>query len=168
MAPVASGRVSKAFTKDDGAEEAPIPRRRAPLPEGTPNYVTPRGLQALREELAHFDATATAAPSVQEAQGRAAWREELERRIATAIVVVATGDRKEVRFGATVRVRSAEGRFRDVQLVGVDEADGHGRISFRSPLARVLLGQNVSDTVTLRRPGGDEPLEIIAVAYDEA
>ena len=42
--------VSKAFTKDDGPEVGPLLRRRAPLPEGTPNYVTPRGLRALRNK----------------------------------------------------------------------------------------------------------------------
>ena len=50
--------MSKAFTKDDGPAEAPILRRRAPLPAGVPNYVTPRGLRALRDELVALDAGA--------------------------------------------------------------------------------------------------------------
>lgn len=39
--------VSKAFTKDDGAEDPPFVAPRAPLPAGAPNYVTPRGLALL-------------------------------------------------------------------------------------------------------------------------
>jgi transcription elongation factor GreB len=42
--------VSKAFTKEDGAGEAPLVPPRAPLPPGVPNYVTPRGLELLRAE----------------------------------------------------------------------------------------------------------------------
>jgi transcription elongation factor GreB len=158
--------VSKAFTKDEGPDEAPVSRRRAPLPEGSPNYVTPRGSRALRDELAALDEPSAPPANPQEIQVRAAWRDELERRISTAIVVAPPEDRQEVRFGASVRVRSAEGRVRDVQLVGVDEADGHERISFTAPMARALLGKKVADSVTLRRPGGEEELEIVAVAYD--
>jgi transcription elongation factor GreB len=157
--------VSKAFTKDDGAEEALIPRRRAPLPEGVANYVTPAGLRALREELARLGVS----PPVlepREAQARASWREELERRVSTAVVVAPPEDHGEIRFGASVRVQSSEARVRDVQIVGVDEADGHGRVSFTSPLARALLGKRVAEAVTLRRPGGEETLEIIAVTYE--
>jgi transcription elongation factor GreB len=158
--------VSKAFTKDEGPDEAPIPRRRAPLPEGSPSYVTARGLRALRDELARFDEKAVPDGNVQEAQVRAGWRDELERRIATAIVVAPPEDRQEVRFGASVGVRSSEGRVRDVQIVGVDEADGHERISFTAPLARALLGKRLADRLTLRKPGGEEELEIVAIAYD--
>jgi transcription elongation factor GreB len=45
--------VSKAFTKDDAWEEPVVPPR-APLPEGIPNYVTPRGLALLHRELAQL------------------------------------------------------------------------------------------------------------------
>jgi transcription elongation factor GreB len=158
--------VSKAFTKDEGPDEAPIPRHRAPLPEGSPNYVTPRGLRALREELADLHEPSAPPGNPQALQVRAAWRDELERRISTAIVVEPPEDRREARFGASVRVRTSDERFRDVQIVGVDEADGHERISFTAPLARALLGKRVGDSFTLRRPGGEEELEIVAVAYD--
>jgi transcription elongation factor GreB len=159
--------VSKAFTKDEGPDEAPIPRRRAPLPVGSSNYVTPRGLRALREELALLDGPTTPPANAQETQVRAAWRDELEQRISTAIVVAPPEDRQEVRFGASVRVRTSHGRLRDVQIVGLDEADGHERISFTAPLARALLGKRVADSLMLRRPGGEEELEIVAIAYDD-
>src|SRR5258707_393406 len=47
--------MSRAFTKEDAWEEPVIPQR-APLPEGVPNYVTPRGLEALHAEQAALEA----------------------------------------------------------------------------------------------------------------
>jgi len=42
--------VSKAFTREEPAEAAVVVPPRAPLPAGTQNYVTPRGLELLRAE----------------------------------------------------------------------------------------------------------------------
>jgi transcription elongation factor GreB len=158
--------MSKAFTKDDAPEAAPIFRRRAPLPAGTPNYVTARGLHALRDELARLGASAFA--SVGDAQAHAAWRAELEERVATAVLVAPPEDRAEVRFGATVRLRDAEGRASAVCIVGVDEADAaHGLVAFTAPLARALLGRRAGDVVSVSAPGGEEELEVVDVAWDE-
>ncbi len=101
-------RVSKAFTKDDRADEPVVVRHRSPLPDGVPNYVTPRGLQALRAELAAVEPGAR--------------RSELERRIAAAVPAPPPADRDEIRFGAHVRLRDRNGDIRQVQIVGVDEA----------------------------------------------
>jgi transcription elongation factor GreB len=155
--------MSKAFTKDDGPDAAPVPRRRAPLPAGVPNYVTARGLRALRDELARLDATpGTDAPA------HAAWRAELEERLATAVLAPPPADRAEARFGATIRLRGADGRARAVRIVGVDEADAaHGLVAFTAPLARALLGRRAGDAVTVRAPGGEEEVELVEVAWDE-
>jgi transcription elongation factor GreB len=157
--------VSKAFTKEDGTSEAPIVPRRAPLPPGVPNYVTARGLVALREELARFDAGASP-PGGVEARAQAARRAELEQRIATAVVAPPPADRGEIRFGAHVALAAAGGQ-RDLQIVGVDEANpAHDLVAFIAPLARALLGRRAGDTVTVPAPGGDEDLEILSVTYD--
>jgi transcription elongation factor GreB len=156
--------VSKAFTKDDGPEAAPVLRRRAPLPAGMPNYVTARGLAALRAELERL-AAAPAAPG--DAQAHAAWRAELEERLATAVLVSPPDDRAEARFGATVRVRDPAGRARTVRIVGVDEADAaRGLVAFTSPLARALLGRRAGDVVAVRAPGGEEELEVVEISWD--
>ena len=42
--------MNKAFTKDDTSHEPVLIPPRAPLPEGLVNYVTPRGLSALRQD----------------------------------------------------------------------------------------------------------------------
>jgi len=159
--------VSKAFTKDDGPDVAPVLRRRAPLPAGTPNYVTASGLRALRAELARVATRPSLA--VADAQAHAAWRAELEERVATAVVVTPPEDHGVVRFGATVHLRDAGGRrIQIVQIVGVDEADAaHGLVAFTAPLARALLGRRAGDVVSVRAPGGDGELEIAAVAWND-
>ena len=65
--------VSKAFTKDDRPDEPVVVRHRPSLPDGSVNYVTARGLAALRAEL-----TATEAGDPR--------RAELEQRIASAVL----------------------------------------------------------------------------------
>jgi transcription elongation factor GreB len=146
--------VSKAFTKDDRPDEPVVVRHRPALPEGLPNYVTRRGLQALHDRLAMTE------PGLR--------RAELEQRIATAVLVAPPARREEIRFGAHVKTRDGAGALRQVQIVGVDEADpGTGLVAFLAPLARALLGREVGDRVTVRTPGGTEELEVLAVDYDD-
>jgi transcription elongation factor GreB len=147
--------VSKAFTKDDRPAEPLVVRHRPPLPEGVPNYVTPRGIRALREQLAAET-------------GATARRAELEQRIGSAVLAPPPADRGEIRFGARVTLRGPEGQPRRIQIVGIDEANpAAGLIAFVAPLARALLGQRTGDAVAVRSPGGAEELEIVAVDYDE-
>ncbi|HXU04009.1 MAG TPA: GreA/GreB family elongation factor [Polyangia bacterium] len=160
--------MSKAFTKEDGPAEVPVLRRRAPLPAGVPNYVTPRGLQALRDELAALDPAARAEVTGAAAQERAARRVDLEQRIAGAVVAAPPADRAEIRFGARVRIATAGAEVREVHIVGVDEAEPAAHaIAFIAPLARALLGRRVGDTVSVRTPGGEEELTVLAVAYGD-
>jgi transcription elongation factor GreB len=148
-------RVSKAFTKDDRPEEPPVVRHRPSLPEGLPNYVTRRGLRSLRDLLA------TTEPGPR--------RAELEQRIATAVLAPPPADRDEIRIGARVKIRDAADAIREVQLVGVDEANpAQGLVAFVAPLARALLGSRAGDRVTVGAPGGLEELEVLAVEYDDA
>lgn len=71
-------------------------------------------------------------------------------------------------FGATVSVRHENGNQRTYAIVGMDEADpARGRVSWISPMAKVLLGSQVGDVVQLRTPKGDEELEIEAIQYLE-
>lgn len=145
--------MSKAFTKDDRPDEPLVVRRRASVPQGVPNYVTARWMRRLREQLA--------------AAGGAS-RAELEQRIAGAVLAPPPGDRREVRFGARVTVRTAGGESRVIRIVGVDEADpAAGLIAFVAPLARALLGHRTGDTVTARSPGGTDELLVTAVDYDD-
>jgi transcription elongation factor GreB len=146
--------VSKAFTRDDRPDEPPVVRRRATLPDGVPNYVTPRWMSLLREELALATGT---------------HRAEVEQRIAVAVLAPPPADRDEIRFGARVTLRNGDGQSRIIQIVGVDEAEpAAGSIAFVAPLARALLGHRTGDTVTVRAPGGTDEITVTAVAYGAA
>lgn len=43
--------MSRAFLKNESADDPVVIPARAPLPAGAANYVTPRGLAMLRDEL---------------------------------------------------------------------------------------------------------------------
>ena len=145
--------MSKAFTKDDRPDEPVVVRHRAALPEGVPNYVTEHGREALRAELAATEPGAR--------------RSELEQRLASAVVANPPAERDEIRFGARVGLRTADGQRRALRIVGVDEADpAQGLVAFTAPLARALLGRRAGDQVTVRAPGGVEELEIVSLDYD--
>jgi transcription elongation factor GreB len=167
--------VSKAFTRDDeGAGDAPqVMPRRAPLPVGMPNYVTRRGLERLRNELAGVQASRPAqdgseAERARELSLQAARVAEIAQRIATSVLVEPDQQPKdEVRFGAKVRVRNTAGVERSYQIVGVDEADAaRSAIAFVAPLARALLGKRVGDVANVRTPSGEDELEILDIDYE--
>jgi transcription elongation factor GreB len=166
--------LSKAFTKDDSAAEVLVVPR-APLPAGSPNYVTARGLRKLRAERDELEAQRAAVeatdpvdrvPLLNALTQRLA---ELQARISTAHVVVGSNQpQDEVRFGATVVVRNAQGKDCAYQIVGVDEADaGLGLVTFTAPLARALLGKRVADVVELRTPKESAELEVRSISYGE-
>jgi transcription elongation factor GreB len=165
--------MSRAFVKeqdgDGGAGEI------ADLPQSAhPNYVTPRGLAALKERFA----AAREKRRILLARGGGVERElplanlgreirYLESRIERAILVdPAAQPRGEVAFGATVRVADPSGEEREFSIVGEDEADAeHGSVSWVSPLARALLGAEIGDEIVWRRPAGDVALEVLAIRY---
>jgi len=69
-------------------------------------------------------------------------------------------------FGATVRFANAAGEERVVSIVGADEVDlDLDHISWVSPLARALMKAEAGDRVVLHAPGGTEYLDVIDVSY---
>src|SRR4051812_4600951 len=108
--------MNKAFTKEDHGEEAPLIPARAPLPNGSPNYVTARGMQLLHAEQRDLEQARTAAEQLEDEGERRrqvaslnARLAELSARIACAVLVEQpTKAPEEVRFGATVRVHDEE------------------------------------------------------------
>jgi transcription elongation GreA/GreB family factor len=64
-------------------------------------------------------------------------------------------------------MRGRDGQIRELQIVGVDEADpAAGLVAFLAPLAKALLGRRVGDPVTAQVPGGTDELEVLAIDYD--
>lgn len=154
-----------------------------------PNYITPAGARRLTEELDRLlhrerpktvDEVATAAAhgdrsdNAEYKYGKARLREIdrrirfLQRRLDMAEVVDPAAQRGDaVFFGAVVDVVDDEGERHSYQLVGEDESDpAEGRLSWRSPVGRSLLGKRVGDVVTVRRPSGELELELAAIRYE--
>lgn len=162
--------MSKAFTKEDGEDAPIVVPGRVPLPPGTPNYVTARGLALLRAERDELvkrreQARAASSESTQLVASLGARLAELEARLTSAVLVEVTPDAQApARFGSAVRVRAESGAERSYRIVGVDEADAaSGLIAFVAPLARALLGKRVGDVALVRTPNGEEELELLSV-----
>ncbi|HKO92659.1 MAG TPA: GreA/GreB family elongation factor [Polyangiaceae bacterium] len=160
--------MSKAFTKEDAAADEVVVPPRAPLPDGVPNYVTPRGLELLRTERQALELARAALRDGADAarlNALAARLFELERRIASAqCVEPQPGGAAVVRFGSRVTLLDEAGSEQRYQIVGVDEAEpSSGKIAFLSPLAKALLGAQVGDSVRLEKPGRPRELEVLAI-----
>lgn len=167
--------MSKAFTSEETPDDPIVVPPRAPLPAGVPNYVTARGLELLRTELAMLEqergvltATTEDTDRTRKLALNAARAAALAERLASAqLVDPRRQSHEEVRFGATVTILHEDGGKKRWSIVGVDEADpAHGRIAFLAPLARVLTGLRVGDVGTLRTANGEEALEVVAIDYD--
>jgi transcription elongation factor GreB len=191
--------MSKAFTKESDAEsdehehdEAAEKAEHAEL-AGVKNYITPSGLQRLKDE--HRFLLTRERPAVTQVVAWAASNGDrsenadyqygkrrlrqidrrirfLTKRIDAAEVVDPETPRTgkagtHVFFGATVRYANAAGTERVVSVVGLDEVDlDRNYISWMSPLARALMKSGPGDRVTLYAPGTTEQLEIIDVRYE--
>jgi len=188
--------MNKSFTQEpddetDEHDDAAEPAEHA-QPAPVKNYITPNGLQRLKDE--HRFLLTRERPAVTRVVTWAAGNgdrsenadyqygkrrlREIDRRIrfltkridAAEIVdpeaprggAAATG----VFFGATVRYATASRTERVVSIVGVDEVDlDRNHISWVSPLARALMKSRAGDRVVLHAPGGTEQLQILEVRY---
>src|SRR6201995_1167770 len=173
----------KGFTREPQRDEPTTPGK---------NYITPSGLQRLKDE--HRFLLTRDRPAVAEVVAWAASNGDrsenadyqygkrrlrqidgrirfLTKRIEAAEVVDPEAPRAgqpETRafFGATVRYANAAGAERVVSIVGTDEVDlNRNHISWVSPLARALMKSASGDSVVLRAPGGTEELEVLEVRY---
>lgn len=167
------------------------PVREAPGPKPR-NYITPAGLQRLKDE--HRFLLNRERPAVTQVVAWAAGNGDrsenadyqygkrrlrqidsrirfLGKRIDAAEVVDPAAPRAgsaatRVFFGATVTYTDSSATEHVVRIVGVDEVDVHRRyISWMSPLARALMKSSPGDRVVLRAPKRTETLEIIDVEY---
>lgn len=133
--------MSKAFTKEDvdPPERSGRVRSASGLPPGAANYMTARGAQRLRKELA-------GRPRGGDERG-----EELRRLLASVTVVEpAEEPSDEVTFGAAVTVRDGAGEERTLRIVGVDElAFEPNALSWISDDGRSLLAAEIGGRVTL-------------------
>ena len=174
--------MSSAFLKNETADAPVVIPARAPLPPGATNYVTPRGLALLRDELSDLE-TQHAHIQTDSNEENDRMRQlallkgqigNLNQRIASARVVEPGNQpHDEVRFGASVTLQTQKAKkgaeTRQFTLVGVDEADAsNGLIAFTAPIARSMQGKRVGDTVTVRTRIGESTMTITAITYDSA
>ena len=168
------------------------PQRDEPATPGK-NYITPSGLERLKEEYrflvtrdrpAVVEVVAWAASNgdrsenadyqygkrrLRQIDGRIRF---LAKRIEAAEVVdpeAARAGQAATRafFGATVRYANAAGAERVVSIVGTDEVDlKRNHISWVSPLGRALTRSAAGDSVVLEAPGGTESLTVLEVRYE--
>ncbi|SET92822.1 GreA/GreB family elongation factor [Hymenobacter actinosclerus] len=169
--------MSRAFTKEDDSLEAPIIPPRPALPPGSANYVTPTGLDQLRQELTELETARTAAEANHDNDADRTRRltllngqlAALSDRLASAkLVDPATQPANEVRFGATVTLRPITGKApeRRFTIVGVDEANvAEGKIAFVAPIARAVQGARLGQRVTLQMGPKKEEVEVIGIEY---
>ena len=150
---------------DDAARPEVLPER----PQSPrPNYVTPMGLQRLRDQAADLAARLRSIGPSADPHELALLQRDLrwvEGRLQRAILVDPAAQALDrVRFGMTVDVRHEDGSTEALTIVGEDEAEpGTGRISWLSPLAEALLDAEPGDEVAWQRPAGKAHLEIIGV-----
>lgn len=174
----------KGFTREPRRDEPATPVK---------NYITPDGLQRLKDECRFL--ITRERPAVTEVVSWAASNGDrsenadyqygkrrlrqidgrirfLTKRIEAAEVVDPEAPRTgqaAVRafFGATVRYEDAEGTEREVSIVGSDEVDlARNHISWVSPLGRALMRSTEGDSVVLQAPGGATELTVLEVRYE--
>ena len=169
--------MSKAFTResDDAPEPRPLPRLVSALPPGTKNYLTPDGARRLQQELDDLSqkrSTIVALPADSDARYHLPALDQrifqLQQSLQTAFLAPAPAPPwEQVRFGATVTVRDADGVETRYRIVGVDETDlDRDWVSWLSPIARALLNARSGQRVRLKLPAGEEQLEIVGIAYE--
>ena len=152
------------------------------------NYITPEGFRKLQEEFRSLfsderpklvETVAWAAGNgdrsengdyiygkkrLREIDKRLQW---LRDRIESAQVIdpkTLTGTKAV--FGATVTILTEDEDVRTYQIVGEDEIEpSTNRISWRSPMARALIGRKVGDEVEIRRPAGVIYAEITEIRF---
>ncbi len=154
-----------------------------------PNYITPQGYRALREEyealfgverpklletIAWAAANGDRSENADYQYGRKRLREIdrrinfLARRMKAAKVVdpAAQPDQERIWFGATVTLIDEDDNERVVTLVGEDETDASaGRIAWISPIGRAIRGATRGDVRQVALPGGVRDYEVAEITY---
>jgi transcription elongation factor GreB len=155
-------------------EEVPIVPQRAYLPEGVTNFVTPYGMSQLLAEKQMLVNEKNNLNSANEDEKRIglnyinAKLQLLNNRIVEAkIVDLNEQPQNEIKFGAMITLKiEASKNIQTFQIVGVDEADiAKGKVSFISPIAKVLINKKTGDKITLKQAKKDIVFEIINISY---
>ena len=70
-----------------------------------------------------------------------------------------------VKLGSTVKLKSADGKSKEFQVVGTMEADPlSGKISDESPIGKVLIGKKIGDKVEIKLPSENSTYKITSIS----
>jgi len=151
--------------------------------ENMQHFVTPQGLDDLKEELIELKKKRQEiAKSIEEAkqlgdlsenasytealdsqsfnEGRIAEVEELIRNAA----IISKQFTETVELGATVEAEGEDGSKKTLTIVGSQEADpGQGKISNESPVGKAFLGHHKNDRVEVKTPKGMVAYKIVSI-----
>jgi transcription elongation factor GreB len=164
--------MSRAFVNEDhAAAQASQPVERQVSAHR--NYVTASGLAQLQAHVASLQGQ----HSEQSTRGDGSDKQRLadierdlryfNQRLQSAQVVTPAISTDKVQIGSWVTFADAQDHQQRVQLVGEDQADAASHlINWASPLGRALLGAEVGDEVTWKRPAGDQMIEIVQIEAD--
>ncbi len=160
--------MSKAFTReDDDSLEDVLQVDDTALPPGETNYVTPAGAERLRRDIEKLRTASHGGDTRRRLAIEGRLAALLRRLEAAEIVDPRAQPAGQVVFGSTVTVRREDGEERRYRIVGIDEADARrGWVSWRTPVARALIGLRAGETATLRAPGGEEELAVIEITSE--
>ena len=155
------------------------------------NYITPNGHKVLRAELENLvkierpkivDIVSWAASNGDRSEngdyiyGKKRLREIdkrirfLSKRLDISEIVnpLQQKDNKQIFFGATVVLDDENGEEKTYSIVGIDEANAsENKISWISPLAKMLLKKFEGDSINLKTPSGFKEFDIVEVIYKE-
>lgn len=150
-----------------------------------PVYVTPKGIDGLKQELDQLRNVERQRiiEQLHEVKSGADWMEnteqmlfedelafvdrriqELEDMLANARIIEPDHDNSIVNIGDTVVIQDEDGNLETYRIVGVAESNpSQGLISNESPVGQALLKQKVGQEVTVEAPAGEVKLRIVAV-----
>ena len=166
--------MSRGFVNEDDQEDIPLVPPRADLPPGVTNYVTQVGINELLQEKKNLLSEIENLDPSNEKEKRIATNhihaklQLLNNRISSAkIINLSQQPKDEIRFGAWVSLlEKGQKKPQRYQIVGVDEANiSKGKISFISPLARILINKKVGENASLKLADRDRIFEIKEIEY---
>ena len=154
-----------------------------------PNYITPAGFQRLVDEydtllkverprmtaeVAYAASLGDRSENAEYIYGKKRLREidrrlhYLKKRLQGVEVVDPMEVAAEVvRFGATVVLEDGDGQEQTITIVGEDEIEAErGRISYKSPIGRSLIGKEEGDEVTIHTPKGPRTVVLSQLRYE--
>ena len=164
--------MSRAFIKENDLEHAGIDIPERPI-SSEKNYVTPTGLDNLKTALSDLDKERQSLIGKDKSNIKQK-KMRIERdirylsaRLKSAILVNPLTQNKEiVLFSAKVEVLKTDNKKQCFEIVGEDEANiKYNKISYLSPLSKLLIGCHINDEIVWNKPSGNEILTITNIYY---